>query len=74
MNKSVDQNNIIYHYSINKKPTNADYAALTEKIETNPKTPKFKVNGGVRINKYKNILRKGYTETWSRKIFTIDSV
>ena len=74
MNKLVDQNNIIYHYSINKKPTNADYAALTEKIETNTKTPKFKVNGGVRINKYKNILRKGYTETWSRKIFTIDSV
>ena len=74
MNKLVDQNNIIYHYSINKKPINADYAALTEKIETNPKTPKFKVNGGVRINKYKNILRKGYTEIWSRKIFTIDSV
>ena len=47
---------------------------MTKKIETNPKTPKFKVNDRVRITKYKNIFSKGYTENWSREIFIIDSV
>ena len=37
LNKLVDQYNDIFHYSINKKPINADYSALTKKIETNPK-------------------------------------
>ena len=37
MNILVDQCNNIYHHSINKKPINADYFILTEKIETNPK-------------------------------------
>ena len=64
LNKLVDQYNNTYHHSINKKPNNADYSALTEKLETNPKAPKFKVNDRVRITKYKNILR----------IFIIDSV
>ena len=41
LNKSVDQYNNTYHHSINKKPIDADYSALTEKIETNPKGPKF---------------------------------
>ena len=45
---------------------------MTEKIETNPKAPKYKVNYRVRVTKYKNIFRKGYTENWSRKVFTID--
>ena len=67
-NNLVDQCNNTYHHSINKKPINADCSALTEKIETNPKAPKYKV----RVTKYKNIFRKGYTENWSRKIFTID--
>ena len=37
LNKLVDQYNNTYHHSINKKPVNADYSVLTEKIETNPK-------------------------------------
>ena len=74
LNKIVDQYNYTYHHSINKKPINADYSALTEKIETNSKAPKFKVNDRVRITKYKNIFSKGYTENWSREIFIIDSV
>ena len=49
LNKLVDQYNNTYHHSINKKPINADYSALTEKIERNPKAPKFKVNDRVRI-------------------------
>ena len=71
-NNLVDQCNNTYHHSINKKPINADCSALTEKIETNPKSPKYKVNYRVRVTKYKNIFRKGYTENWSRKVFTID--
>ena len=47
---------------------------MIEKIETNPKPPIFKVNDRVRITKYKNIFSKGYTKTWSREIFVIDSV
>ena len=57
-----------------KKAINADYSALTEKIETNPTAPKFKVNDRVRITKYKNIFSKGYTKNSSGKIFIIDSV
>ena len=40
----------------------------------NSKVPKLKVNDRVRITKYKNILKKGYTENWAREIFIIDSV
>ena len=74
LNKSVEQYNNIYHHSINKKPINADYSALTEKIKINPKAPKYKVNDRVRITNYKNIFSKGYTENWSTEIFIIDTV
>ena len=73
LNKLVDPYNKTYHYSINK-PINADYSPLTEKIETNCKAPKFKVNDRVRITKYENIFSKSYTEHWPREIFIIDSV
>ena len=56
LNNLVDQYNNTYHNSINKKPINVEYSALTEKIETNHKAPKFKVNDKVRITKHKNIL------------------
>ena len=48
---------------------------MTEKIETNLKAPRYKVNDRVRITKYKNIFSsKGYTENWSREIFIVDSL
>ena len=56
--KLVDHNNNTYYHSIGRKPISADYLALTEKIETNPEAPKFKVNDRVRITKHKNILVK----------------
>ena len=59
LNKLVDQYNNTYHHSVNKKPINTDYSALTEKTETNPKALKLKVNDRVRITKYKNIFSKG---------------
>ena len=74
LNKLVDQYNNIYHHSINKKPINADCSSLIEKIDTNPKAPKFKVNDNVQITKYKDTFSKGYTENSSREIFVIDSV
>ena len=43
-----------------------------KKFESNPDTPKFKVNHRVRITKYKNIFSKGYTENLSREIFIMD--
>ena len=47
---------------------------MTEKIKTNLKASKFKVNDRVKITKYKGIFSKGYTENWLRKIFIINSV
>ena len=47
---------------------------MTEKIETNPKAPKFKVNDTFRITKKKNVSSKGYFENWSSEIFVTDSV
>ena len=73
MNK-IDQYNNTYHHSINKKPSNGDYSALTEKIEMNPKAAKFKVSDRVRITKYKKIFSESYSEHWSREIFIINSV
>ena len=57
-NKLVNQYNNTYHHSINKKLIDAEYSALTEKIETNHKAPKFKVNDRVRMTEYENILVK----------------
>ena len=62
LNKLAGQHNNTYHCSINKNPINADYCALIENIESNPKAPKFKINDKVRITKYKNILSEGYTK------------
>ena len=69
MNKLPDQKSNTNHHSIDKKPINADYSALTEKIETNHEAPKFKVNDRVTIAKYKNIFNKSYIENWSRSYY-----
>ena len=74
MNKLVHQCNNNYHHSIKKKLINAHHSASTENTELNLKAPKFKVNDGVWITKYKNIFSKDYTENWSRDIFIIHSV
>ena len=49
LNKLVDQYNNTYQHSIDKKPMNADYSTLTEKIETNQKAPKFLESQSIRI-------------------------
>ena len=74
LSKLVNQYKNSHHHPIIRKPINADYSTFTEKIETNPKALKFKVNDRVRITKCKNILSKEYTKNWSREILIIDSV
>ena len=66
LNKLVDQYNNTFNHYRNKEPINADFSALNEKIETNPKALKFNVNDRVRVTNYKNIFSKGYTENLSR--------
>ena len=56
------QCNNTYHHSIKKKPSNASYSVLAEKIETNSKASKFKINDRIKITKYGNILSKDYIE------------
>ena len=56
LNKLVDQYNNIHHHSIKKNHIDTDYFALTENIQTN--SSKFKVDGRVRITKYKNNFSK----------------
>ena len=43
LNKLVDQHNNTCHHSVNKKPINREYLALTEKIEKNCKAPGLKL-------------------------------
>ena len=74
MNKLVDECNNAYQHSVDKKPIDADYSALSDENETNPKAPKFKVGDRVRITKYKNIFSNDYTENWLKKILVVDSV
>ena len=71
LNKIVDQQNNTYHHSVDKNPINAD-CSVTEKIETNSKAPKFKINDRVRITNHKNMF-KGYIENCLRKRFVIES-
>ena len=74
LNELVDEHNNTWHYSIGKKPIDADNYAFAEETKTNPKASKFKVGDRARITKYKNIFSKGHTEHWSMEVFVIDSV
>ena len=67
LNELVDEYNNSYRHSTGTKPVDTDYSTLTEKDETNSKSPKFKVGGSVRIKKYKIILSKSYTENCSKE-------
>ena len=66
LNKLVDGYNNTYHCSICKKNINADYRALPEEIETNPKGVKFKICVRVRFTNYKNVFSNGYTKNYSK--------
>ena len=74
MNKLIDQYNNTLHHSINKKAINADYSALTEKIETFSQAPEFKANDRIRITKHNNIFSEFFTGNWLREKIIIDFV
>ena len=74
LHKSVDQYNNTFYHSINKKRMHTGYSVLTEKIKTNFKARKFKINDRVKITKYNNTFSKGYIKHCSREIFITDSV
>ena len=56
LKKVVDEYNHNYQDSIGKKPVDADYSALSEKIETNLKSPRFKFGVRVKIACIKKFL------------------
>ena len=69
-----DYNNSI-HSSITMKPKDVkDNSFIKNVEEINEKDPEFKMGDHVRISKYKNISTKGYTRTWSEKIFVINKI
>ena len=54
--KVVSEYNHNYQDSIGKKPVDAHYSALSEKIETNLKSPRFKFGVRVKIACIKKFL------------------
>ena len=58
LNKIVDEYNNSYYHSIDKKPIDPDYSALTEEIESSHQALEFKVGDTVTISRYKNIFSK----------------
>ena len=56
MNKLVKKYNNTLHRSIGEEPIDVDWSALSEKIETNPKSPRFKVGDRIWITKYNKVL------------------
>ena len=74
LNDIVNKYNNTVHGTIKIKSinvTNDSYVKYNE--ESNKKGPKFKVNGHVRISKYKNIFAKGYVLNWS-EVFIVNEI
>ena len=66
LNDTVDKYNNTVHRTIKMKPIEVmgEYYAEYNEDPSNKKNPKFKVDGNVRISKYKNIFAKGYSPNW----------
>ena len=56
--KLVDKYKNTYYRSISKKAIDVDYSALTEKVESSQKTPKFKADDRARLLSTKILLVK----------------
>ena len=67
----VNEYNNTYHRTIEMKPADVkDNTYIDFKKEVS-EDPKFKVGDHGRISKYKNIFAKGYTTSWSEKVFVV---
>ena len=69
MNRLVDQYNNTYQCYINNKTSNGKYSALPEKIETNPKAPKFKVMIELELLSIKIFLVKVILKSGQKKYY-----
>ena len=64
--------NNTYHRTNQVKPANFVSDMYIEyAVERNGKDLEFKVGDHVRISKYKDIFAKGFTPSWSEKVFMI---
>ena len=78
----VDQYNDAIHSSINMTPKEASRKENENKMwinlypEWSGKTlaPKFSIGGNFRITKKKKTFDKGYTQRWTKEIFTISKI
>ena len=59
--KLADEYLILIIVLLVRKSIDADYAVLTEELQTNPKASKLRVGNKVKVVKYKKSLSKGYT-------------
>lgn len=63
----VDEGNNNYHCFIGKTSVYTDYPAFSKEIESNHKSPKFKLGDKFRYNKYKMVFRKGCTKSGQKR-------
>ena len=71
----VDEYNNKYHKTIKMKPIDVKPDSYAEyNVDSNEKSPRFKVGDHVRISKYKNIFAKGYAPNWSEEVFVISKI
>ena len=62
LNKLVDECNNTYHHSISKKPIDANYSTLTEKIEKNRKASNLNMAKELELLSLRIFFSKGYTK------------
>ena len=66
----VGKYNSTYHITIKMKPIDVESDCYAKyNVDSNEKSPKFKVGDHVIISKYKNIYAKGYAPNWSGEVF-----
>ena len=68
LNDIVNEYNHTYHTTIKMKPADV---VLTLVKRLMIKILDFKVGDQVRISKYKSVLAKGYTPSWSENVFVV---
>ena len=67
--------NNTYHRTNQVKPANfVSDMYIEDAVERSGKDLEFKVGDHVRISKYKDIFAKGFTPSWSEKVFMIKKV
>ena len=74
LNKLVDKYFNAYRNSVNRRPINSDYPALTQNLRPILELLRLKLMIEPELLSIKIFFRKGYIENWLGKIFIINSV